>query len=330
MPPQDVVTLDASADPDSLRQQAIQMVLERAEADSAAWFSVAEIDGVLRMGGWSAIGDRALDDALRRNAMEADPWRDSPAPFQRSSLAESSSFLELDKILDPVAFEQSRYFQTIFAPFRVADQIRLLVFQGSRLVAWIGASRKTGARRFNARDRKRLQALVAPVSAALCAADGLIRGNVALDRAVIVLQPGGEVDYASLPSIGWLERPGFREALRALTVETDRGTPTAERKALLDEAECRMIRVDGGSSVRYVATLTPSKQMQRSLVHALTAVQRRVAESAAAGATIAEIATELGRGAETVRSHLREVYRRLDVSTRLELARALLDLDSRG
>lgn len=51
--------------------------------------------------------------------------------------------------------------------------------------------------------------------------------------------------------------------------------------------------------------------------------QLEVAELAAVGATVTEIASTLQSSIETVRSHLKEVYRRLDVSSRAELSRIL-------
>ncbi len=55
----------------------------------------------------------------------------------------------------------------------------------------------------------------------------------------------------------------------------------------------------------------------------LTRRQREVAELAATGATIEEIARHLGISPHTVRQHLRDAYRLLDVGNRVELARAL-------
>ena len=52
--------------------------------------------------------------------------------------------------------------------------------------------------------------------------------------------------------------------------------------------------------------------------------QRAVARAAARGKSIALIASELRLQPETVRTHLRDVYRRLGVSQRAELARLLL------
>ena len=53
---------------------------------------------------------------------------------------------------------------------------------------------------------------------------------------------------------------------------------------------------------------------------ALTATEQRVAELAAAGRTNPQVAAEMLVGRETVKSHLSSVYRKLDISNRVELA----------
>lgn len=73
--------------------------------------------------------------------------------------------------------------------------------------------------------------------------------------------------------------------------------------------------VDAGS---LLAVLEASHDEDR-----LTPMQRRVADELVTGCTIAEAAEALGIAPETVRTHLKEVYRRLGISTRAELARAL-------
>lgn len=59
------------------------------------------------------------------------------------------------------------------------------------------------------------------------------------------------------------------------------------------------------------------------VVEGLSERQRAVAQYAAAGATSLQIAETLHLSAHTVRHHLKTVYRRLGVSSRLELSRAL-------
>lgn len=55
----------------------------------------------------------------------------------------------------------------------------------------------------------------------------------------------------------------------------------------------------------------------------MTPRQAEVSEYAASGATVHEIATHLGISIETVRSHLKAVYRNFGIANRVELARAL-------
>jgi DNA-binding NarL/FixJ family response regulator len=55
----------------------------------------------------------------------------------------------------------------------------------------------------------------------------------------------------------------------------------------------------------------------------ITPRQREVAEFAAVGATVGEIAAQLGISLNTVRTHLKGVYRTLGVASRVELAYAM-------
>ncbi|MEN0062749.1 MAG: helix-turn-helix transcriptional regulator [Myxococcota bacterium] len=76
----------------------------------------------------------------------------------------------------------------------------------------------------------------------------------------------------------------------------------------------------GGETPRFMVARMPARWLNITPLLRLSPHQIEVAESAAAGATIPEIARSLNRSDETIKSHLREVYRRLDVGSRLELA----------
>jgi DNA-binding NarL/FixJ family response regulator len=55
----------------------------------------------------------------------------------------------------------------------------------------------------------------------------------------------------------------------------------------------------------------------------LTSTECRVADLVAAGHTNAEVAAQLFMSRRTVESHLSRIYRKLDVRSRTELARAI-------
>ena len=59
----------------------------------------------------------------------------------------------------------------------------------------------------------------------------------------------------------------------------------------------------------------------------LTATERRIAALVADGRTNKEVAAALFLSARTVEAHLRQVYRKLGVRSRTELARVALDSD---
>jgi DNA-binding CsgD family transcriptional regulator len=90
----------------------------------------------------------------------------------------------------------------------------------------------------------------------------------------------------------------------------------------LDIGEVRLTRISAGSSIRFLVEL-PVRRGRTRGERLLSKAQIQVARRAAEGATLREIARMLSRSPDTVRSHLREIYRRLDVANRIELARAL-------
>lgn len=86
--------------------------------------------------------------------------------------------------------------------------------------------------------------------------------------------------------------------------------------------EARITRLGANGSLRFLVHLPPEVELSDN-ERLLSPTQLQIARRAAAGATLKEIASALGRSPETIRSHLREVYRRLAVSSRIELAEVL-------
>lgn len=121
----------------------------------------------------------------------------------------------------------------------------------------------------------------------------------------------------------WLERVRGAEELGAALLRFSRSDLDTEMIDL-EFGEIRITRL-GTRRARFVVELPVTTRTTRNAI--LSRAQAMVARRAAEGITIREIARALRRSPDTVRSHLREAYRRLHVANRVELARALAVLE---
>jgi len=234
------------------------------------------------------------------------------------------SFVEDQAIWDRDAFESSAFFQKIFVPSGLSYQLRLLAYDGTRLLGWIGLARLHATRPFHRDDRQRLQPLVTPVLAAMLHADRCEAASAPDVVGDLVVDARGHIEFASKGGQAWLQQPAFLHAVRASVTAFDRGDGDAA-DLLLERGNARLLRLDGDNGhVRYLVHVTPTPVASASS-SSLTPMQQSVAERAALGMTIDEVANELQISAHTARSHLKEAYRRLHVATRVELADALRD-----
>lgn len=312
-------------DATSLRTRVLDFLFERAEADAMAFQSFYSIPG-----GYAPT--RHIYRAYGRTSEELLRWiklsvenADAYAGFtdlRTPSAMQRRMFLEDDAIWDREMLERSTFYARVFAPATLAHQQRLLAYHGDRFVGWIGALRTRNTRPFTARDRRPLQPLVAAVVAALTQADQLEREETPGCPADLVVDATGHVEYASTSARAWLAREPFRLALTEAVRNLDRGAdPSA---TVLDLAETKWTRLEGENGrLRYLAHVVPMRPVRLSPLAALTTRQRQVAELAAAGLTVDETAQEIGARPHTVRDHLKEVYRKLAVANRSELAHAI-------
>ena len=69
--------------------------------------------------------------------------------------------------------------------------------------------------------------------------------------------------------------------------------------------------------------LRPARERTPGALAPLTAREREIAELVAAGRTNREVAEQLVLSTRTIEAHLRNIYGKLDVRSRVELARAV-------
>ena len=133
----------------------------------------------------------------------------------------------------------------------------------------------------------------------------------------LILTTALEVEYQS-PAGVRLEAATWREVARLVSEGDQRpmeiwlGPRRVQLTPLFQEPA-------RGQVCRYLVTITRPVRPHSQLTEA----QRQVAELAAGGATVREMAAELERSPHTIKTHLRAIYDRLGIGSRVELTRAL-------
>jgi DNA-binding CsgD family transcriptional regulator len=263
-----------------------------------------------------------VNHALARNREDPVPW--GVGDPERPTAEWLRTFVEGNALWgDWARYRETPFYQHVLRRIGIDDHLRLLVYRGERFIGWIGAVRGRSEPHFTAGERRALQPLVEPVAAALVAADAAERDMRAqLGDAELVVRPDGSPEYASSAVRHWLGDRTMRPRLERLTRIIDQGF--GERELWLDGTRVRWTRLAGvGGALRYLLHLDTVPAVYRHPDSCLTPAQREVGQLASAGLSSTEVARQLGVSAETVRTHLRQVYRRLGISTRTELTRVM-------
>jgi DNA-binding CsgD family transcriptional regulator len=308
-----------SSDAREIRMAVMRTVREAADGVFAVFHDVIESDGqlavsdVLTEGPCDAVG---IEKALRAA---------NNKPLRVIEFVEKVTCFSSPRHVFPSreAFVASDVFQKAFKPYGVHDLAGLIVYHAQTLVGAVTTS-FAAPREFVERDREILQPLVLPVQNALTAAHCLLREGLPDEPAYLLARADGRFEHTSARAEAWTRRDALVAAIRRRIRELDRGREPKDSNAL-EQAEARVVRLDTLAGVRYLVCLRPAPMIRRSGRQLLTPLQLRIATAAANGATVAEIARDTGRGVETVREHLATTYRKLGVTKRIELARALRD-----
>lgn len=308
--------------PRELRVRVLEAVAQAADSDAPLYCGAAtRIAGVRRFTAWHYRSETRAEHLARAQQRWPELFHDRPNIVSPRPI-EVRAFVEANLLFTRAQFEATELYHRVYVPHGIDDKIRLLAYHGRRFVGMIGALRGVGQPRFGAADRRRMAPLVRPVIRALIAADTLERRALPDEPSYLWMSADGAVELSSTGGRAWLELPGLADAVRHAVRELDRQHEET-RSELLERAAASIVRLEGEGSVRYLVTLRPLEPVVLSPLAMLSPAQREIAEFAAAGATVPEISKAVGRSAGTVHTHLRGIYQRLDVSSRVELARAL-------
>ena len=310
---QDLLTVDAGA-PEEIYERLVEAVVERSGGGFGVFFRIAEVEGSRYYDGFRLSGATNAEES-RINAIIEHPILEGPTiKFRQPDPDEISTFVDMR---NTSTFEGSEIREGYLDPLSIHSWIRIHVYHGDQFVGHLGCYHRGDDPRCDSQMRRDFERLNAPICAALANAEVLRRAQFPDDDACVLINPEGEVECATsaaAPMLSADRRDGLRRATRRL----DAGD-VEQCVGAFDGVEGRITRMEGGGMLRYVARLTPIAPVTVDPLCRLTPAQRRVAEYAAAGATAAEIAETLQLSVHTVRTHIRNIYRRLQISSRIEL-----------
>ena len=315
------------AEPGEIRRRVVAALslLDISDASGAVGLARTSVPGHLGIP-WSHVsGDERASRLVGRVASpDGRPHAFQLLDLRRTPMAQRRRFHAVGELYDREMVDRSPTWQRLYQPFRVSDQSRLVATHAGSIVGYVFLLRFRGAPCFSP-SGPRLQALVPAIRRALVLADrSASRPEAPAD---FVVDPQGKIRFASAEGHGWTEVPGFVDELRALVRGADSGHHPRSRGPCL-AADASITRVGGQGGVRYLVHVAPPKPIRLVAAALLSPSQLLVAELAAKGSTLAEIAEMTGRSRETVRTHLAAAYRRLNVSSRAELGgimEAMLD-----
>lgn len=307
-------------DPRAIRRKALLVMRDAVDADFSTFFNVSEVDG------------QPMSTDVQAEGFPDNPWleasiRKAPAAvyalfdLRRPPDHILENFDSAVRLYSRAVFQQTPIYEFLWKPAKAVDCAGLLVFHGP---SYLGSPATLWSRPkdFGEAEREILAPLVKPVRAAITAAHCLSRHGLPSETGYVLVCSDGRFEHASAEGKAWLDREGISEAIRRRILDLDGGREPGE-STTLENAEARVVRLQTKEGTRYLVCLRPAPLINRNPAELLTPLQLRIATSAASGATAAEIARDVDRSTEMVREHLDEIYRRLRVSTRVELARAL-------
>lgn len=308
------------------------MICERVGADAGLFYRLYDRGGARYMGDVQVAGPGRADVPVANVVGRPVPrgsagstastarWRKGYWDARTPLRAQRNHFVPLDADIDRDVFMRTPVWPEFYEPGGLDDHLRALVYDGDVFVGWIGVFRQGSGARFTEGDRRALERLIDPVRALVAGASRFESEQPGVTPpCYAILDADGRCEHATETACALLDRERL-QVLAGLVRGLDAGSVAASPTVFWGGVELRVVRLDGEDGVRYLAVIDRAAVPRLSVLHRMTPRQRAVAEYAAAGATLDEIARALGIGRETAKSHLERVYRVLEVASRAELA----------
>jgi DNA-binding CsgD family transcriptional regulator len=293
-----------------LREAVVLDLMATADARCGMYHSVYTANGELHFHDVRVYGDRQrmayLEDCSGRPLSEF-------ADVSAAVISKVNGFTETT--IDEV--RSLRMYETMWRRMRCEAVVCMNAVVEGTLVGWVGAHRVEGEPPFGSEAVNRLAGRVDAYVHCLEVAHRL-DGAANRARGLLVFDREGEVVLACDSGREWIESAELADRLRAEVRSSEPRQVFSTGGAMV-----RITPMSGRHGALLSVELSPVEAWQIPEIFRMSPQQRRVAEFAAFGATMTEIARHLGISPWTARSHLKAVYAQLGVASRLELANHL-------
>lgn len=309
--------------PQLIREKLVETIREAIPSHFAMFFRCAENpDGELVFTDTLFRGDEEIQSEF--SEMVGAPCRELRTPWMPGEVdrGEIDAFIRTRHFYDDEELFSYEAQRKLIRPLEVGEHLRAVFYDGARFLGWIGLIRRGEDERFSAAEERRLEKVAGRLKSAV-ASINTMEADLLGDKAGAVFGDDGRLAHATEAFVEW-STSERRDYLQRRVRNADRGelAPAVE---IVGGAEVRLARMDGPDGVRYLVTVDPAEPARLSITAKLTARQVEIAEYVAAGATSAEIAETLEISANTVHYHLRNIYDRLGIGSRAELARLMAE-----
>jgi len=310
-------------DPTLIRRSVIEHLSQSCECDFAGLIHVHQTEegifyGEVELGSTDPPGPR--DFLVGKRCLPS-----LENAILQPHVAESNRFIDdrtQARILGLDHWSQEPKKLALFDALDIQSQLRMLVFHHRRFVDFAGVWRFRDRPEFDANDLETLNQSGDITASRLLAAHFQEEKNCPDRTLYLVADEEGEILHAAMDTRGWLDAIDLGP-LRSIIRETHRSTGV-RLSYVFSGMELRLTPMDtNAGALSYLIHLSPRQNPKMAPDADLTPTQREIAHLAATGATIEEIADMLGRSAHTVKTHLRNIYERLGVANRVELAEVL-------
>lgn len=297
----------------------IAAVLQTARADGAFVYELLQLEDRVLFGGvraagrtefirpTQALGGSSVTDYWSCAGRAGEPMRAEQAlPIGRFARLRAAQIRPLN------AWERH------WRPAGIGAAIGMTVADTSSILGGIVAVRLGSEARFSRRDHARLKGLQASVGDTFSRLVTQRREVAAPSGTVLAFGRGGALLSAAPgpDSTAVANEVVRRLGRRAADMIVDGALRSIE---FGEHSQFHLTRLAGDPPM-VIATAQPGAPVPLTARHLLTPAQHQVAELAVIGATIDEIARHLRRSPDTVNCHLKGIYERLGIGSRVELA----------